>query len=85
MQTLRQLPAGRKPGDFASLDSFVAASPADVAALKYALVPTVAAVDGLALGGGCEMVMHCTRAVCALESSIGLVEAGVGLIPAVAG
>jgi len=50
--------------------------------LKYALVPTVAAVEGMALGGGCEFVMHAQRAVCALESYIGLVEAGVGLLPA---
>jgi 3-hydroxyacyl-CoA dehydrogenase len=50
--------------------------------LKYSMVPTVAAVDGLALGGGCEFIMHCDRAVAALESNIGLVEAGVGLLPA---
>jgi len=51
-------------------------------ALKYACVPVVAAVSGLALGGGCEFLMHCDRRVVALESYIGLVEAGVGLIPA---
>lgn len=51
-------------------------------ALKYSMVPTVAAVDGLALGGGCEFVMHCDRAVVTLESYIGLVEVGVGLLPA---
>jgi 3-hydroxyacyl-CoA dehydrogenase len=51
-------------------------------ALRYSMVPTVAAVDGMALGGGCEIVMHCDRAVAALESYIGLVEVGVGLIPA---
>ncbi len=50
--------------------------------LKYSMVPTVAAVDGLALGGGCEFVMHCDRAVVTLESYIGLVEVGVGLLPA---
>ncbi len=50
--------------------------------LKYSMVPTVAAVDGLALGGGCEFVMHCDRAVATLESYIGLVEVGVGLLPA---
>ncbi|MES1982856.1 MAG: 3-hydroxyacyl-CoA dehydrogenase/enoyl-CoA hydratase family protein [Pseudomonadota bacterium] len=50
--------------------------------LKYALVPTIAAVDGLALGGGCEFSIHCTRIVAALESYIGLVEVGVGLLPA---
>jgi 3-hydroxyacyl-CoA dehydrogenase len=51
-------------------------------ALKYAGVPVVAAVQGMALGGGCEFLMHCARRVIALESYIGLVEAGVGLIPA---
>ncbi len=50
--------------------------------LKYSMVPTVAAVDGLALGGGCEFVMHCDRTVATLESYIGLVEVGVGLLPA---
>jgi 3-hydroxyacyl-CoA dehydrogenase len=42
----------------------------------------VAAVRGLALGGGCEFQMHSARTVAALESYIGLVEAGVGLLPA---
>ena len=47
-----------------------------------AAVPTVAAVRGLALGGGCEFAMHCDRVVAALESYLGLVEVGVGLLPA---
>ncbi|WP_024867960.1 3-hydroxyacyl-CoA dehydrogenase/enoyl-CoA hydratase family protein [Pseudoxanthomonas suwonensis] len=50
--------------------------------IKYALVPVVAAVRGLALGGGCEFQMHSARTVAHLESYIGLVEAGVGLLPA---
>ncbi|PKO31894.1 MAG: 3-hydroxyacyl-CoA dehydrogenase [Betaproteobacteria bacterium HGW-Betaproteobacteria-7] len=50
--------------------------------IKYAQVPTVAAVQGMALGGGCEFVMHAAHRVLALESYVGLVEAGVGLIPA---
>ncbi len=50
--------------------------------LRYAQVPTIAAVDGLALGGGCEFSMHCSRIVATLESYIGLVEVGVGLLPA---
>ena len=50
--------------------------------LKYAQVPTVAAVQGMALGGGCEFVMHAGKRVMALETYVGLVEAGVGLIPA---
>ncbi len=51
-------------------------------ALKYANVPVVAAVAGLALGGGCELMMHTAKRVASIESYIGLVEVGVGLIPA---
>lgn len=69
-------------GDFAALEKVVARFQQMSQALKYALVPTVAAVNGMALGGGCEVTMHCARSVAALESYIGLVEAGVGLIPA---
>ena len=50
--------------------------------LRYAQVPTIAAVYGLALGGGCEFSIHCTRIVAALETYIGLVEVGVGVLPA---
>jgi 3-hydroxyacyl-CoA dehydrogenase len=50
--------------------------------LRYSLIPTVAAVRGMALGGACEFIMHCDRTVAALESYIGLVEAGVGILPA---
>jgi 3-hydroxyacyl-CoA dehydrogenase len=50
--------------------------------LKYGMIPTVAAVEGMAFGGGCEFVMYSDRVVAALESYIGLVEAGVGLLPA---
>ncbi len=50
--------------------------------LRYAQVPTISAVDGLVLGGGCEFSMHCSRVVATLESYIGLVEVGVGLLPA---
>lgn len=50
--------------------------------IKYCQVPVVSAVQGFAFGGGCEFVMHSDRVVAALESYIGLVEVGVGLIPA---
>lgn len=49
--------------------------------MRYAQVPVVAAVRGLALGGGCELAVHATRRVAAMESYIGLVEVGVGLLP----
>jgi len=54
-------------------------------ALKYCQVPTVAALQGFAFGGGCEFQMLSQRTVAAQESYIGLVEAGVGLLPAGAG
>jgi len=50
--------------------------------MKYANVPVVAAVSGLALGGGCELMMHASKRVALIESYVGLVEVGVGLIPA---
>ena len=49
--------------------------------LRYSNVPTVAAMHGLALGGGCELAVHAAKRVAAMESYVGLVEVGVGLIP----
>ncbi len=69
-------------GKLAEVERLVEQFQATTQGLKYSMVPTVAAVDGLALGGGCEVIMHCDRAVATLESYIGLVEAGVGLLPA---
>lgn len=66
----------------AEVDGMIKAFQQTSQALRYSMIPTVAAVDGLALGGGCEFVMHCDRAVATLESYIGLVETGVGLLPA---
>jgi 3-hydroxyacyl-CoA dehydrogenase len=51
-------------------------------ALRYAEVPVVVATAGRTLGGGCEIALHADRVQAAAESYIGLVEAGVGLIPA---
>jgi 3-hydroxyacyl-CoA dehydrogenase len=53
--------------------------------LRYAGVPVVPAIRGLALGGGCEMAVHSARRVVAMESYIGLVEVGVGLVPGAGG
>jgi 3-hydroxyacyl-CoA dehydrogenase len=50
-------------------------------ALKYAPKPVVAAPQGMALGGGCEISLHGAKIQAAAEAYIGLVEAGVGLIP----
>jgi len=51
-------------------------------ALKYAARPVVAAPFSRVLGGGAEVVMHCSRAQASAETYMGLVEVGVGLIPA---
>ena len=69
-------------GGAKALDPFVARFQNTMMRVKYANVPIVAAVAGLALGGGCELLMHASRRVASLESYIGLVEVGVGLVPA---
>jgi 3-hydroxyacyl-CoA dehydrogenase len=69
-------------GKVAEFESMTANFQATSMRLKYSLVPVVAAVRGMAFGGGCEFQMHSARTVAALESYIGLVEAGVGLLPA---
>jgi len=50
-------------------------------AIKYAKKPVVAAPQGMALGGGCEISLHAARIHSAAECYVGLVETGVGLIP----
>jgi len=54
-------------------------------ALRDAHCPTVAALAGLTLGGGCELALYCSHRVAHLETNIGLVEVGVGLIPGAGG
>ena len=54
-------------------------------ALRYSNVPVVSAVRGLALGGGCELAVYSSKRVVAMESYIGLVEVGVGLVPGAGG
>ncbi|MFA7439248.1 3-hydroxyacyl-CoA dehydrogenase/enoyl-CoA hydratase family protein [Castellaniella sp.] len=55
------------------------------ARLATAQVPVVAALAGLALGGGCELALHCARRVAYFETWMGLVEAGMGLVPGAGG
>ena len=49
--------------------------------LRYSSVPVIAAPHGMALGGGCEVCMHCDKVIAHAETYMGLVEFGVGLIP----
>lgn len=79
---LKEVAEGLAAGEFELLDKHVGEFQKASMSLKYAKVPVVAAVQGMALGGGCEFLMHCAKRVVALESYIGLVEAGVGLLPA---
>jgi 3-hydroxyacyl-CoA dehydrogenase len=64
------------------IDLMVRAFQQSVMSLRYADVPVVVAPAGLTLGGGCEIALHGDRVQAAAESYIGLVEVGVGLIPA---
>jgi 3-hydroxyacyl-CoA dehydrogenase len=69
-------------GNWDEIDLMVRTFQAATSGLRYADVPVVSCPAGLTLGGGCEIVLHTDRVQAAAESYIGLVEAGVGLIPA---
>ena len=69
-------------GDWDEIDLMVRSFQRATMALRRSPVPVVAATAGLALGGGCEIALHCDRVQASAETYIGLVEAGVGLIPA---
>ena len=79
---LKQISDACVAGDFDRLEQTVTKFQQATMAVKYAPLPVVAAVQGMALGGGCEFAMHAAKRVLALESTLGLVEVGVGLIPA---
>ena len=79
---LKQVVEALEGGDYAGLERMVERFQQATTSLREASIPVVAGVRGMALGGGCEFLMHCDHTVAALESYIGLVEAGVGLIPA---
>jgi 3-hydroxyacyl-CoA dehydrogenase len=68
-------------GDWASIEAVIGRFQSTSMRLRYSLVPTVAATQGYVFGGGCEFALHCDRVVAAHESYLGLVEAGVGLLP----
>ena len=69
-------------GNWDELDLMVRAFQQCMLALRYSDVPVVVAPAGLALGGGCEIALHADRVQAAGETYMGLVEVGVGLIPA---
>ncbi len=63
------------------VEKLVAGGQAAYKALKYAPFPVVGAPSGMALGGGCEILLHCDAVQAHAESYIGLVETGVGIVP----
>ncbi|HYD31937.1 MAG TPA: 3-hydroxyacyl-CoA dehydrogenase/enoyl-CoA hydratase family protein, partial [Azospirillaceae bacterium] len=69
-------------GLWPEIESLVQEGQETYKALKYAPFPVVGAPSGLALGGGCEVLLHCDVVQAHAETYVGLVEVGVGLIPA---
>jgi 3-hydroxyacyl-CoA dehydrogenase len=69
-------------GNWDEIDAMVRAFQAATMALKTSPVPVVAAPAGLTLGGGCEVCLHAGHVRAAAETYTGLVEVGVGLLPA---
>ena len=67
---------------WSDIDTFLRAFQGSLQEVKFAPFPTVSCPAGLVLGGGCEVTLHTTLRVAAAETYAGLVEAGVGLIPA---
>lgn len=66
---------------YGEIEKLVAGGQQAYKALKYAPFPVVSAPAGLALGGGCEIVLHSDAIVAHAETYTGLVEVGVGLVP----
>lgn len=79
---LREVAALIHAGQLAAVDTMIGEFQQLAMRIKYSSIPTVAALRGRALGGGCELMMHCDAVMAAFESYPGLVEVGVGLIPA---
>lgn len=69
-------------GDLPFIDAFVRRGQAVYDGVLRAPFPVIGAVAGLALGGGCEILLHCDAIQAHAESTIGLVERKVGLVPA---
>ena len=69
-------------GNWDEIDLMIRTFQGATQALRTAGVPVIVCPAGLTLGGGCEIALHGDRVQAAAESYIGLVEAGVGLIPA---
>lgn len=78
---LTLLVAAIEQQDWQAVTSIIRLGQQTYQALKYAPFPVVGAPTGLALGGGCEILLHCDAIVAHAELYVGLVEVGVGLVP----
>lgn len=68
-------------GLWPEIEATIAAGQETFRAMKYAPFPVVGAPSGMALGGGCEILLHCDAVQAHAETYMGLVEAGVGVVP----
>jgi len=78
---LTQFKADMESGNWDAIETFIKQGQKAYNAMRFANFPVVAAPQGAALGGGCEVTLHCSAVQSYCELSMGLVEVGVGLIP----
>lgn len=78
---LKHVLALAEASDMVGARDLIARGQAVMSRIKYAPIPVVGAVSGFALGGGCELLLHCAAIQAHAESQIGLVEPRVGLVP----
>ncbi|MDX9689404.1 MAG: 3-hydroxyacyl-CoA dehydrogenase/enoyl-CoA hydratase family protein [Proteobacteria bacterium] len=78
---LEQFLTDAKAGNYGAIETFIKQGQEVYRALRFAPFPSVAAPSGAAMGGGCEITLHCSAVQAYCELAIGLVEVNVGLIP----
>jgi 3-hydroxyacyl-CoA dehydrogenase/enoyl-CoA hydratase/3-hydroxybutyryl-CoA epimerase len=78
---LKSLMSLKANGNSFKIENFIKAGQLLMQRIKYAKIPVISCAKGLALGGGCELLLHSTHILANLETYAGLVEVGVGLIP----
>lgn len=79
---LKEITAAIQAREFSKIDNMISLFHQVAMRLKYASIPTLAAITGMSLGGGTEFALHTHKRVAAFESYIGLPEVGIGVIPA---
>jgi len=79
---IKELASAALERDWKAIEGMIRGFHATALKLRYSSIPVVCTVQGMALGGGCEIPLACDAIQAAAETYIGLVELGVGLIPA---